>query len=50
MSGRGRGKGTGGKGRGRGNPKAKGGGPSGATNKKGRCAALSIRLTADACR
>ena len=40
MSGRGRGRGTGGKCRGRGNHKARGGGPSGATKKKGLCEAL----------
>ena len=40
MSGGGRGRGTGGKGRGRGNHKSIGGGPSGATKKKGLCATL----------
>ena len=44
MSGRGRGRGTGGKGRGRGNHKARGGGPSRATKKKGLCAALGEHM------
>ena len=44
MSGRGRIRRTGGKGRGRGNHKARGGGPSGATKKKGICTALGEHL------
>ena len=44
MSGRGRGRVTGGKGRSRGNQKARGGGPSGATKKKGLCAALGEHM------
>ena len=44
MSGRGRGRGTGGKFHGRGNNKARGGGPSGDTKKKGPCAALGEHM------
>ena len=44
MSVRGRVRGTGGKGRGRGNHKSRGGGPSGATKKKGMCAALGEHM------
>ena len=44
MSGRGRGRGTGGKGRGRGTHKVRGGGPSGATKKKGLCADLGEHM------
>ena len=46
MSGRGIGRGTGGKGCGRGNHKARGGGPSGDTKRKGLCAALGEHMFA----
>ena len=44
MSAIGRGRGTGGRGCGRGNHKARGGGPTGATKKKGLCAALGEHI------